>query len=400
MEEKMTMSEKKTKSAAFVIAVSVICLAVIAYFLFTTIDNTGYESSQVSQMQELTRQVRGKESDVKKKEGELAQLTTRLHEKTGANTPLNLDTMELNSKEREVLEQQIAQEKDVSIRSLLKEILEKKDDIKLLKQEIAAIEKLLPTPHIAKKGESHYQIALDFLVQKQGVEEERAVQILARTALFDQLAEGFKVWNFYTGDEYGTSITQGEADVSPNVFVHRAKKELMDARDNAVAQRDKLAEGIEALEENQEVIAARLDQTTREKQELNSRVNLLDKQVNSMFYRMDSRKNLKKKGILKGGFLSADRLKDSAPQHFNRSLDLTVEDSLVISAAELGIDKIKNVVLYPRFHKKGASYKVLITPDKKHALLTLLDKEKFKSERVVIAVHRQPNIPVKYRRGR
>ena len=101
---------------------------------------------------------------------------------------------------------------------------------------------------------------------------------------------------------------------------------------------------------------------------------------------MDSQKNLKKKGILKSGFFTAAKLKDVSPEHFDRSLNLTIDHQLTISAADLGIQRIKDVVLYPRFYKKGTSYKVLITRNKRHALLTLLDKTKFRSERVVIAV--------------
>jgi hypothetical protein len=105
-----------------------------------------------------------------------------------------------------------------------------------------------------------------------------------------------------------------------------------------------------------------------------------------MFYRLGSQKNLKKKGMIKSGFLTPARLKDVAPENFDRSLDLESDDQLLISAKELGVPKIKDVVLYPRFYKKGTSYKIFITPDKKLALLTVLDKNRFKSERVVIAI--------------
>jgi hypothetical protein len=380
------MNEKKTKSTAFYIVGSVICLMVIGFFLLTDGGSTRDKSSHVSHMQALTRQVQDMESNVKKEEGEVLELVDQYQKKTDTKAPLGFDLMDLSREERELLEQQINQEKDVSVRSLLKEILKKKEEISELKEQIARIENLLPAPHIAKKGESHYQIALAFLVDEKGVDKEQAIEMLTRTALFEELAEGFKVWNFYTGEEYGTSVTQGDAQVSPNVFVHRTKKKLMDALDMAVSERDKLTENIKSLEEKQDKVFTQLDHVTREKENLVTRVSDLNRQVNSMFYRLDSQKKLKKKGILKSGFLTATKLKDVSPQHFDRQLDLTNEDQLVISASDLGVQQIKDVVLYPRFYKKGASYKVLITPNKKHALLTLMDKSKFKSERVVIAV--------------
>lgn len=382
----MSMNEKKTKSTAFYIAGSIICLVVIGFFLLTDGGSTVDKPSQVSRMQELTQQVQGMESDVKKKEGEVVELVDQYQKKTGAKAPPGFDNMDLSQEERELLEQLIGKEKDVSTQSLLKEILLKKDRISELREKIAKIESLLPAPHIAKKGESHYQVAMVFLVEKKGVEKERAMEMLTRTALFEELAEGFKVWNFYTGEEYGTSVTQGEAKVSPNVFVHRAKKKLSDARDKAVSERDTLAENIKSLEEKQDKAITQLDQVTREKENLTARVSDLNRQVHSMFYRLDLQKNLKKKEILKSGFLTAAKLKDVSPEHFDRSLDLTINDHLVISAADLGVQKIKDVVLYPRFYKKGTNYKLLISSNKKHALLTLIDKAKFKSERVVISV--------------
>lgn len=261
-----------------------------------------------------------------------------------------------------MLEQQIAKEKDVSVRSLLKEILNKSDEISELREQIAQIENRLPRPHIAQKGESHYQIALAFLVSEKGLEEEQAQKLLKRTALFDQLAEGFKVWNFYNGDEYGTSVTQGEAQFSPNVFVHRAKKKLMDDRDKALSERDQLAEDIKCVQEKQVVADAQLGQVTREKENLAIQVVNLNRRVNSVYYRLDSLKTLKKKGILKSGFLSSAKIKDISSEHFNQSIDLNSSNELVISAEDLGIKKIKDVVLFPRFYKKVPTTKSSLHP--------------------------------------
>jgi hypothetical protein len=382
----MNLNEKEKKSATFFIVVLVICLVVVGYFLFYMGGGTVDKPSQVSSMKQMTRQVQDMESGVKKKQGEITKLAARYQQETGAKAPFAFDITELSREERELLEQQIKKEKNVSVRSLLKEILKKKDEISELREDIAEIEDLLPKPHIAQKGDSHYQVAMAFLVDEKGVKKDQAVKMLRRVALFEELAEGFKVWNFYTGEEYGTSVTQGDALVSPNVFVHRAKKKLVQARDRALSQRDKMAENIIALEEKKDEMITQMDQVEKEKENLMTRVNDLKRQVNSMFYQLDSQKNLKKKGILKSGFFTAAKLKDISPEHFNHSLDLTIDDQLTISAADLGIQKIKDVILYPRLYKKGTSYKVLITRNKKHALLTLTDKTKFKSERVVIAV--------------
>lgn len=387
-EETMFMNEKEkqSRSTVYYIAGTIMCLMVIGFFLLTGANSSGGKTAEIKEMKQLADQVQGMESTVKKKEGEVFELVDQYQKKTGTNAPFGLNLADLSGEERELLETYIGKETNVSARALLKEILNKKDEISELRERIIDIEDLLPAAHIAQKGESHYAIALAFLVDEKGVPTEQAQKILVRTALFDELAEGFKIWNFYTGNEYGTSVTQGDAKVSPNTFVYRAKKKLMDDRDKAVADRDILAENMIFLGGEKEAAVNQLDRVTKEKEDLVVTVTDLNSRVNSMFYRLGLQKNLKKKGIIDGGFLKSAKLKDVSPDHFDRSLDLAVVDNLTISAEDLGVKKIKEVVLYPRFHKKGKSYKVLITRNQKYALLTLMDRDKFKSERVVIAV--------------
>lgn len=385
-EENMSMNETKSKSPVIFITVSVFCLMVIGYFMFIPGGEDANKHLKVEKMQEMTAQVQGLETTVKKKEQEVQQLAGEYQTRTGKKALISLSKMNLTAEEKNLLEEQIENEKDVSIKSLLKNILNKKNEISVLRTRIAAIEDLLPMPHIAQKGESHYEIAMDFLVNEKGVEKEKAQKLLARTALFEELAEGFKIWNFYDGEEYGTSVGQGNAKVSPNAFIGRAKKKILAERDNALSERDQMAENVKSLEEKQNMVVTQLDQANCEKANLTARVSDLNKKVNSVFYRLDSSKNLKKSGVLKKKFLASTKMKDVSLDNFDKSLDLTVNDQVVISAEDIGVKKIKKVVLYPKFHKKGSSYKVLITKNKKYALLTL-DKDKFKSERVVIAVN-------------
>lgn len=383
----MSMNEKSSKSTVIFFTVVVICLAIIAYYILNPGESEQAKSLKVDKMQEMTVEVQGMETEVKQKKEEVAVLQSGYEQKTGKKVVTGLTTLDLTHEERQVLQEQIGQEKDVSARALLKAILAKTDEIRLLKEKIGEIESQLPAPHLVKKGETHYQVALSFLVDERGVEKERAQEMLKRVALFEELAEGYKVWNFYNGVEFGTAVTQGESMVSPNTLVQRARKKIIAERDQAVVERDQMAENVKSLEEKQEQANSQLNQVNLEKGELSVQVEDLNKRVNSVFYCVDSVKNLKKQGILKAGFLVSPRLRDVPVDQFNRSLDLNIDDQLVISAEELGVKKIKNVVLYPNFYKKGSSYTVLITKNQQHALITLMDKEKFKSERLVIAVN-------------
>jgi hypothetical protein len=379
---------KKQPIAIFItIGLLVLALLVMGYFLFFKgKSETGPEgAAQIRQMKEMTQKVQKMESGVKEKEDEIFSLVDEYKEKTGEDS-LGVNALNLDDNEKQILEQRIREEKDVSVKSLLEEILEKNNEIRELKGKIAEIEALLPKPHIVQRGENHYQVAMDFLLNEKKVEKKRAMKLVERTALFDELVPGFKVWNFYTGDAYGSSVTQGTANISPNTLIRRAKKKLVDARDEAISQRDKLSEDITTLEGKRKELINHLDSLTQEKKSLINKVSELNVSVNSLFYLMEPQGSLKKKGILKGGFLRSTKLRDVSPELFTLTLDLRSQNQVIIMADELGMRKIKSVTLYPKFYKKGTDYDLEIGHDKKSAALTFLDTNKFKNERVVIAV--------------
>jgi hypothetical protein len=385
---KKTKSElQKNMPIYIIIGVLVVALLVMAYFLF--FQSKGEVSSegaaQIRQMQEMTQEVQQLESDVKEKKDEIFSMVDEYKEKTG-EASLGINALDLGEKEKKILEQRISEEKDVSVKSLLEEILEKNNEIRELNAKIAEIEALLPKPHIVARGENHYKVAMDFLMNEKGVEKKKALKLVERTALFDELVPGFKVWNFYTGDAYGSSVTQGTASISPNTLIRRAKKKLVDARDEAISQRDKLTEDIKILEDKRGQLINHVDSLAKEKESLIGQVSELNVEVNSLFYLLDSQSNLKKKGVLKGGFLKSTKLRDVSPEYFATSIDMRTQTQIVFSAKDLGLRKIKKVILYPKFYNEGTDYKIEMSGDNQTAIVTILDTLKFKNERIVISV--------------
>ncbi len=384
-----TEPKPKSRSTALILSifVLVVVLGLLVYFVFIKEKGpTGTGGNeQIQQMQELAEQVRTKEVDVKKKESEMVDLMQQYKQESKGQT-LGVNPMDLKPEERKLLEQKIAEEKNVSIKSLLEEINDKTKEIQDLKQEITEIEAKLPSPHVVKEGENHFQIAMDFLMKEKNLDKEQAAKLVRQTLLMDTLIPGFKVWNFYTGDAYGTSVTQGTASISPNTLVRTARKKLEDSRDEAISQRDQLSADIKTLEEKRDEIIRQLDILTKEKENLISQLTELNQQVNSVFYLVDTEQNLKKKGILKGGFLKSTKLRDVSPEHFTKSIDLRAAEQISISASELGLQKIKSVTLFPKFYVAGTDYTIEITADKQTALLTILIGGKFKNERLVLSV--------------
>lgn len=307
--------------------------------------------------QERINRIDNLESEVRQKQNEITLLSDNYKE-TGPPTVASIDMLNLTEEEQDILRQKMNEEGDVSIKSLLQDILERNAAIQRLQDRIQKIESLLPRPHIVSKGETHFQIAWNFLVNQKGLPPARAETIIKKISLFDALVPGFKVWNFYAGREYGTFITQGTADISPYEAKQRAKKRLVASRDRAIKELSK-----------------------KEKESKK-----YQKQINSLYYHLDSKKNLVKKRMLKQGFLQPAKLKDVSPEDFKRSIDLRKTDTIIISAGNFKMKRIKKVILYPRFYKDGQDYTITISENKQTASLTILDKAKLKNERVVISV--------------
>jgi len=389
----MTSEENTVKrSKIFYTTLIVVVVIIIALVLYLLLKKSDSSSGHLSQMQKMVNKINNLESEVQEKQNEIFELITDYKEKTGEQIlPANL--MNLSEEEKRILEKKINEEKDVSMKSLLSEVLDKNKEIAELKDNIKRIEALLPKPHIVLKGQNHYQIAMDFLLNEKGVAKKKAMKLVERTLLFDSLVPGFKVWNFYSGDEYGTFITQGSAPISPNEISRRNKKILVDAKDKAISERDVLSKEVTSLETRKEELISHLDLLNTEKESLLTQMTDLNKNnvelqrtVNSVYYVLDLKRNLKKKGILKGGFLKSTKLNDVSPEYFNRSMDLRAEASLYISASAFKRRRIRKISIYPRFFQKGKDYQIEIEKDKKNASLTFKNILKFKNEKIVIAV--------------
>ncbi len=237
---KEDIPEKKSRKFYFVIGALALVIMVLAYFVFK-----GPAAPQVSpkmkQMQETVQQIQKLEAGIQEKQNEVFTVLSEYKKKTGQDLP-EINIMNLSPEQKKVLEDKIKNEKDVSIKSLLQDILDKNDDIQNLNARLQELEAMLPKPHVVEKGENHYQIAMNYLLNEKGVDKTRAMELVERTALFEPIIPGFKVWNFYGEDEYGTFITQGTAPISPNQIQRKIKKELVDAKDKAIAEKEKLRE--------------------------------------------------------------------------------------------------------------------------------------------------------------
>src|SRR6185436_14530357 len=102
---------------------------------------------------------------------------------------------------------------------------------------------------IAKRGDSHFKLAHDYLVE-QGVTEEQAKSLLNQIDLNEELVPGFKVWYNYDKekDTFKTYVTQGEAGQTPLAVKRAMKRKLIGERDVAMAKAVALEQTKKSLE--------------------------------------------------------------------------------------------------------------------------------------------------------
>jgi len=384
------------KSVYVLISMLVLAILVMAYFLFFGESNRKTEENlnpKVKQMQEMVGKIRTLEQDINTKQNEVFSLLGQYKDKTGQDLP-HANMMDLTDEQKKVLEEKIKSEADVSIKSLLSDILEKNHEIEELKNKVMEVEALLPKPVIVQKGENHYSIAMNFLMSEKQLAKEKAIELIEKSALFDTLMPGFKVWNFYSGDDYGTFVTQGDAPISPNEVNRRAKKKLIDAKDQAISEKNQLASEITLLEEKKKEIIDQLELLSQEKQSLLSRMSELSEentdmqdQINSIFFLADTRSELKNKKILKGGFLKSTKLNNVDPVLFKESVDLRHTQQIILFANTFNLSSITKITLFPSFYKDGEDYKVSFEENGQKVVIDILKPDKLKAERVVIAIN-------------
>jgi type II secretory pathway component PulM len=383
--------EKKSKKFYYVIGALALVILVLAYFVIR--GPAGPKMSpKMRQMEETVQQIQQLEASIQDKQNEVFNVLNEYKKKTGEDLP-EVNIMNLSPEQKKVLEEKIKNEKDVSIKSLLQDILDKNSDIQNLNARVQELETLLPKPHVVEKGENHYQIAMNFLLNEKGVDKTRAMELIERAALFEPVVPGFKIWNFYAEDEYGTFVTQGSAPISPNQIQRKVKKDLVDAKDKAISERDQLQSDIHEMETRRSELISQLDLLNQEKQNMLVRMSDLNQQnremqtsLNSVFYAIDLPKVLSGKGIIKGGFLRSTKLQKVDSALFDRSLDLRGDARIAVAAADFQLARIKDITIYPAYFKEGVDFKVEYDETRQNAAITILDVKKFMSEKIAIAV--------------
>jgi hypothetical protein len=322
-----------------------------------------------------------------------AEQSRKLKEAGVNDVKPNAETLQLTDDQKKALEERIKAEKNSSYQALLQEVLDKDKEIKDLNDKISKLRAILPKPDVAKANDSHYGMAMKYL-KKRGVGEEQAKKLVSRVLIMDKLAPGFEVYHFYANGVYGSWGFQGKASITPTELQAEEKAKIEGERDTAVAQGQKLQEELSDLNAQKEKITAEVAALQSEKTNMIKELEGLaatneaqKAKLNSLHYVVGERKGLEAKGIIVVPVFAKDRAGANwADSVFTKAVDLRSQDTITITAAEVGLTKLGKVSVIPGSLEKDKHYSVTFSEDKSSATIKLLSKERFKNEKVVFAV--------------
>ncbi|MEJ2366912.1 MAG: hypothetical protein P8Z49_00815 [Acidobacteriota bacterium] len=354
-------------------------------------------SKKVSREMETAQKIAKLEQDINSRQDQMNQLLQKYMQEGGKDLS-GLMGKELTPEQRQLLEKRLKSEEGIGYKDLISDILAKQKNIDDLKVQIQNMEKTLPAPVVVKKGETQYDIAMNYLMKEKGLSKDQARKLALRVNLMDDLVPGFKVWNFYDNGVYGTFVTQGTANISPYRLQQLAKQKLVNAKNEAITQRDQLQQDktslmtqVSDLQNKRDQLNQELTLLQSEKEDMIKRLgdmqNLsedLKARLNSVFYAVGDRHALIKSGLVKDPFFGHARLTKFDEASYPEHVDLRSNDSITFTAKQAGVESIHKIKIAPSgVFKEGQDYTASITDGGQTATIKLNNKDKFKAERTI-----------------
>lgn len=297
---------------------------------------------------------------------------------------------EFTDAQRDVLNQMIAQEKDVSYKSLLEHIVADRNELQALQEKVMHLEQALPDKFVVvKKGDRHKDLAMNYLVNEMQLPPEKAKTLLAEADQTDELVPGNKVWFAYDpkDDAFRTYVTRGEARQLPLALRRANQRNLIGERDTARTERDTAQAEVSNLQQVKAGLETDVSMLQANKASLEDSVSRLSSDLsfrqNSLFYHAENERSLKDQGVLS---TVLKRVKDVKPLQYEASLDLRQGTTINLEPRLFGLESIDRIRLLPPIFQEGRDYSVETSEATGTAKVTILDPEIFKGKEVLVSV--------------
>jgi len=311
---------------------------------------------------------------------------------------------DLGGPQRDILNQMVAEEKDVSYRALLQKITEDRDTIRQLQERVLHLEQTLPDRFVvARKGDVHHDLAMDYLTNEAKLDPAKAKALLDQVDQTDELVPGNKVWFFYDPqrDTFRTYVTRGEAGQTPLAVRRAMKRRLIGERDEAVARAKVSDSKVDELEQTRAGletqiaglhtdVAALTERRATLEQEVSSlhteRADLEAKMAfgeNSLRYHAENEKMLKESGVLT---TVLKRVRDVKGLRFEEALDLRESTTITLAPSDYGLERIRGIRLLPAIYQQDRDFRIETAEDGGAARLVILDPDLFRGKEVILSV--------------
>lgn len=344
---------------------------------------TPADAAAVASLTELANEydtLQRQADDANKRIGEL--LTA--YQRRGGTLPPNFGP-DLTDEQRAMLAERIREER-AGLRNLLQEILDRNKEIQELRRRVADLGARLPAHVVAREGDRHDRIAMDFLI-KQGVSAERAYQLVSQVNLQETMLPGFRVWTYYQNGQFGTWVTQGTAVMSPQEAQRRVRAALESERDEArraaveaKAKADAASKETGVFIEIAEAERRKAEEERKIREAEQELTKALERERNTIHYAIGSKNELVRLKAITGNMRQV--------LSFERAGILTLDSSqtseIRIDGSAYGLKRIRRITLVPPVFDPRAD--VQVTIDGPFAVIRLLNLEKFRRNQFIVVL--------------
>ncbi|MBC8042181.1 MAG: hypothetical protein IAF08_01935 [Rhizobacter sp.] len=216
---------------------------ILAFFLLLAVAATGCGPAKPSleDFQRSVGQINEKQKEIFEKSQDVSKSIREVSQKY-PDKKITFDTsLGLTREQEDVMLGLIKEEKDPTFKGVLQKVVDDQKEIGDLKKQVDEIQSKLPAPYVVKRGDTHAKIAIEYLMNTQGLTKEEARKKVLEVALADDVVSGYNIWLYYNkdGDIFGTFVTQGTSKINPNRLRYsRQRDRIQRAVEEALGERE------------------------------------------------------------------------------------------------------------------------------------------------------------------
>ncbi|MBU4487179.1 MAG: hypothetical protein KKD38_09660 [Candidatus Delongbacteria bacterium] len=282
------------------------------------------------------------------------------------------DDKVLTDQSMQYLSEQASKESNTGIKNKISSIIKSDKELKELQQDIRTKNRSLEAPIVMTKSKGHEQIAFNFLTQQKGLDAIQAKEVIENVNVFDYTYEGLYVWNFYENGFYGSFITKGEADKSPNEIKKLAQQAFQERILDLEREKTALKNITKQLETDLKTSQAKVEELLNQRDKFDD-LDIKNKQLkeemikkeemiselNSVRYKLLAYNFAIERGIISDTVWDGVRIEKTVGLDYSSKVDFAVTDNIIIRPKQFSLNSFNEVYVLPKSLVTSGDIKVL-----------------------------------------